>query len=1838
MTNETKERIKYYRQALPNMKEKVVAAALMLVIALSVTVTATYAWITLSTAPEVTSVDTTVASNGSLEIALANGTGSAPGKSAAGDSTGANNPVTSANITWGNLVNLSDPSYGLTKITLRPAALNGTSGLLTNPLYGVGYGEDGRVSSMVTDDDFAYVYYDSSVNGGSGAFLADLDGSHLGVRAISTVKYENVEGQEQTTQLLAGINQNLATAKNNYASMTNESQDPGKSYIKSLEGLIQVYAQSIIDKRFSGGGELSTLDITEYVPDLYNMMVYFKDSVMEPAGESYLQMVNLLDVLHDNGRHTGDAGYEDVEALVAAAKAGSLKPFEKENITSLSSFATDYTTLKSYLLTDENGGFTKLTDAQKKNSLACWAHYARNGGTVYWTDIQTHINWICDINTATLDGYTLNSLSSMSNALAVLRGSNPHDAIINGGAIYRMEQRIGQKMSPEISVAVDASAIMSILGKINMQAVLRTSVSDPYSMVTDRDKVKSFNTGSFKGDTATAEDTYAMAIDLWVRTNAGSAGGEGSSETIDSVDETTGDQISTTVTTSTEKAYLTLEGAVVMQETQTQATATDLDGNEQPVYTASYTVDGVSGTTEVFKRYGSYYYISTDADGKEIEVSFDEEIAAYGDKVTDLTYTPKVTTSSEIVGYEGVNRVWNEEQMAGFEGTGTSTTQGGGSCYVFYADTPADQSRFLDLLGSMRVVFVNAEGRQIGTASLDTANYYAETGKVTVPLVLDKTQAVNLGTDMDGNTIYGLMPLEKNAATRVTALVYLDGTKLTNDMVLASGDIQGTLNIQFGSSTALMRTTTTTTTTTDGEVTTDTVVDYVAGTESEAMKDEEVMNQFVELSASISPEGPVDYDPANPATPTLSVKVDGVEPNTVSARFIRKISSTQGVLQDAISLSGSGSDWTAACNFDKPGTYVLRSVWVDGVEYSLTTPVEFTVTGSSVTSLSCDAIKDGSGYATIMTADNSFSTKMVLGFNSSSAAPTSVNGIFMDEAGRQVNVPFTLDGDGSWIGTAKFTTSGTFTMNYVEIDGDIYELGENIQNPTLEILLGLKVRTWIGADAATLAKLQQVLPTALATNFVLDRSVTGDVTLNVTAEIYDNSGNELTGLSNVKLYYGRAGSASSVKGLDSNMVWNPTTGRYTGNFQVTTAGTFRFSQLTIGTSNTVESYTDAPSIQVMPPDDAYYYGNITEEYQYAPDLDGAMLLQVAYSDAVSKVDENGVESSGMEATITNGSTTVTVPGQLKITEDIAGKSVTTWAFTIPTSNGSQEGEWRLTDITMYSVYYEGKFYDAQTGVTVDLSDKDIHTKVANYLYVTLNTGADDARVFTGDFMADHIVDDITVNIADFEGNAIDTLDISDVKVVYTRDTASATLANYGYVTSSTIDGTVSGAGSLIDGSTTKYQIGTTADPVNFKYVGLYKSCTVSFFVDDTTDEVVGGSVTAGAANSGTKLNYTKNGTLSDTLPTYEVKWNAPDVKITAISPAQGTTFTITSSSDSTIKSDSSNIVMQDDVTNWISSDKYSAVVYLKYDNRNYREFFLPTVKMTLNNVGNNFSGVVLEVPKGAGTDTAQTYSFTSNGQEITQTIGYADGKTMGLSNISHSETGKQTITTVQMAGKDNSVWTAKLNHQIVINQQKVAPELTFAGLGDYPNATTPSAIKTSSSGVTLSKDGSNSMIVTLPSVTWSQEDQVANDIVKSNESTSNYGVCYYTSSWATYRYKYTYYKYNRTETTWTETSSVDTYTNTYRVSGWTINGKIYAPGDTVTVDGNVTATAVIEKVSSVYKATNTESRTATMILDTSAGTSTSVGWSASLPSGYSTDVESSSNIHTTAYTTYTKWQ
>ena len=176
-----------------DIKSKLMAAICMLLVSSIMMVSSTYAWFTLSTAPEVTGISTAVGANGNLEMALQPLDGdSSKIVSGTGDSM-AVKPVKDANTTWGNLVNLAvtgSNGYGLENISLYPAALAFVDAeaadkvINERPLATPKYGADGRIQSLEANT-FTGVYRD-------GAFYqtADNNGTQVaspyGVRAIGT--------------------------------------------------------------------------------------------------------------------------------------------------------------------------------------------------------------------------------------------------------------------------------------------------------------------------------------------------------------------------------------------------------------------------------------------------------------------------------------------------------------------------------------------------------------------------------------------------------------------------------------------------------------------------------------------------------------------------------------------------------------------------------------------------------------------------------------------------------------------------------------------------------------------------------------------------------------------------------------------------------------------------------------------------------------------------------------------------------------------------------------------------------------------------------------------------------------------------------------------------------------------------------------------------------------------------------------------------------------------------------------------------------------------------------------------------------------------------------------------------------------------------------------------------------------------------------------------------------------------------------------------------------------------------------------------------------------------
>ncbi len=141
--------------SVSSIRRRLSAALIMLLVSSIMLVATTYAWFTLSTAPEVKNIDTTVAGNGSLEIALVPASGEltgpngiTSGRNSSGVYAGGNQPAETANNRWGNLIDISGDSYGLNKLELIPATakIDGTTFSFGVPEFG----KDGRITTTTS--------------------------------------------------------------------------------------------------------------------------------------------------------------------------------------------------------------------------------------------------------------------------------------------------------------------------------------------------------------------------------------------------------------------------------------------------------------------------------------------------------------------------------------------------------------------------------------------------------------------------------------------------------------------------------------------------------------------------------------------------------------------------------------------------------------------------------------------------------------------------------------------------------------------------------------------------------------------------------------------------------------------------------------------------------------------------------------------------------------------------------------------------------------------------------------------------------------------------------------------------------------------------------------------------------------------------------------------------------------------------------------------------------------------------------------------------------------------------------------------------------------------------------------------------------------------------------------------------------------------------------------------------------------------------------------------------------------------------------------------------------
>jgi len=217
------------RQEKPHtLKKKLTASLAMLLVSTVMMTTTTFAWFVLSTAPEVTGIETQVGANGSLEIVLLNTETRANMstiRAGLGGGSLQENKIT-ANHVWGNLIDLGYTEYGLGELTLLPARLDATANGDTytvdlNKLLAVPeYGYDGRIIEL-THDTASAIYQEND-------FLYS-GAQDYGVRAIGTSDALSPQGSA------------LSSAKTNITTWTKSARTGAQAALSNnLEGLFAI--------------------------------------------------------------------------------------------------------------------------------------------------------------------------------------------------------------------------------------------------------------------------------------------------------------------------------------------------------------------------------------------------------------------------------------------------------------------------------------------------------------------------------------------------------------------------------------------------------------------------------------------------------------------------------------------------------------------------------------------------------------------------------------------------------------------------------------------------------------------------------------------------------------------------------------------------------------------------------------------------------------------------------------------------------------------------------------------------------------------------------------------------------------------------------------------------------------------------------------------------------------------------------------------------------------------------------------------------------------------------------------------------------------------------------------------------------------------------------------------------------------------------------------------------------------------------------------------------------------------------------------------------------------
>lgn len=480
-----------------DIKSKLMAAICMLLVSSIMMVSTTYAWFTLSTAPEVTGITTAVGANGNLEMALMPLSGDTDDiTSEVGDSMNVQDK-TLANTTWGNLVELKD-AYGLESITLYPSALNATTtetkdgeGKVTSttttihsafPVSIPEYGVDGRVTVLndakAMPGSWESGSYKDKVVVKTGEAATD---DFMGVRAI-------------------GVASGATQAQLDYkAALVNASQAATNAQ-KNASGALVAKGGLLADiaVRHANNNDSYNND------DVANLQ-YMVDEVQES-----------LEIVEDAIK----------EYVVAAYISKNSETYTEETVTSIRDAASLTKDLVNpYVGTSFDSMIDKLNGAIDDAEAADAKLATLTSGSYGWTnEIADVVSALADPQYMELNGFAINELEDHVGDLFddVMAGKGINLYLkSNAGVFVDIADLCGDYSAPVVIPKIEHSSLPKPLENVSATMYTQSEIEPPYLTQARTTINTSYGApGAASGEASLPlSDFYGYIIDLAFRTN-----------------------------------------------------------------------------------------------------------------------------------------------------------------------------------------------------------------------------------------------------------------------------------------------------------------------------------------------------------------------------------------------------------------------------------------------------------------------------------------------------------------------------------------------------------------------------------------------------------------------------------------------------------------------------------------------------------------------------------------------------------------------------------------------------------------------------------------------------------------------------------------------------------------------------------------------------------------------------------------------------------------------------------------------------------------------------------------------------------------------------------------------------------------------------------------------------------------------------------------------------------------------------------------------------------------------------------------------------------------------